>query len=68
MTTRKFTSSSETPGYPSFAERSGQLVEVIRELTDIDFEEVGPMFRIRFADGVETSAFDDELTDAPTSE
>ena len=38
-------------------------VEVIRELTDdeCDKAEVGKMFRIRFDDGYETDAFEDEL-------
>lgn len=43
--------------------RSGQEVEVLRELTDMecDKEEVGNMYRIRFADGFITDAFEDEL-------
>ena len=41
----------------------GQEVEVLRELTDMecDKEEVGNMYRIRFADGFITDAFEDEL-------
>lgn len=44
-------------------QRSGQEVKVIRELTDdeCDKAEVGNMFRIRFNDGYETDAFEDEL-------
>ena len=43
--------------------RSGQIVDVIRPLTEkeADIEEVGPMFRIEFADGFQTDAFEDEL-------
>lgn len=43
--------------------RSGQEVEIIRELTadECDKAEVGNMFRIRFDDGYETDAFEDEL-------
>ena len=43
--------------------RSGQEVEVIRELADneCDKAEVGNMFHIRFEDGYETDAFEDEL-------
>lgn len=39
------------------------FVEVIRELDrkEYDFEETGPMFRVRFQDGYETCAFEDEL-------
>ena len=53
------------PGAPGWAERTGEVVEATpldRPL--FDFDDVGPMSRIRFADGVETDAFDDELTDA----
>ena len=43
--------------------RSGQEVEVIRSLTETecDIAEVGNMYKIRFADGMETDAFEDEL-------
>ena len=43
--------------------RSGQQVEVIRPLTDEECDklETGPMFRIRFDDGVEVDAFGDEV-------
>ena len=46
-------------------ERSGQEVEIIRELTDdeCDKAEVGNMYRIRFKDGYETSAFEDEVSE-----
>lgn len=44
-------------------DRSGQQVEVIRELTEeeADIFDVGKMFKIRFEDGFETDAFADEL-------
>jgi len=44
-------------------ERSGCIVEVIREIDrkEYDFEETGPMFKVRFQDGYETCAFEDEL-------
>lgn len=47
-------------------ERSGQLVEVVRPLTEeeADLFDVGPMYRIRFPDGFETDAFEDELVEA----
>lgn len=59
-----FTSSSNTPGYPAFAERSGQVAEAT-PLDPATYDEqcVGQMFRIRFSDGIETDAFDDELSD-----
>ena len=43
--------------------RSGERVEIIRPLTEdeADIFDVGPMFRIRFADGTEVDAFEDEL-------
>ena len=46
-----------------FNNRSGQEVEVIRPLTsnECDIEEVGNMYHIRFDDGYETDAFEDEL-------
>ncbi len=44
--------------------RTGQLVEVLRALTEreADLDDVGPMFHVRFEDGYETDAFADELT------
>ena len=44
--------------------RSGQRAEILRELTEeeADICDVGRMFRIRFEDGTETDAFEDELT------
>lgn len=54
-------------GDTSWNDRSGQVVEVLRPLTEdeADLFDVGPMFRIRFQDGTETDAFEDELMDLP---
>ena len=43
--------------------RSGQEVEILRELTsdECDIEEVEKMYHVKFADGFETDAFEDEL-------
>lgn len=45
-------------------ERTGSKVLVIRPLTEAeaDIADVGNMYRIRFDDGFETDAFEDELT------
>lgn len=46
-------------------DRSGEIVTVLRPLTEqeADLFETGPMFKIRFSDGYETDAFEDELLD-----
>ena len=46
-------------------DRTGQTVTVIRPLTrtEADITDVGPMFKVRFEDGYETDAFEDELSD-----
>lgn len=65
-----FTSTQQALGEPGYPERSGQTVEVLEPLhmgddnDDVDWES-GPMFRIRFADGVETCAWDGELDPKP---
>ena len=43
--------------------RSGQIVEIIRPLTEkeADIAEVGMMYKIKFADGFQVDAFEDEL-------
>lgn len=43
--------------------RNGQKVTIIRKLTsdECDIEDVGNMYHIRFNDGYETDAFEDEL-------
>lgn len=44
--------------------RSGSVCTIVRRLTDdeADFNETGPMYAIRFPDGAEACAFEDELT------
>lgn len=48
----------------TWVKRSGEEVVILRSLTkeEADLDDVGPMYLIRFADGVETSAFVDELS------
>ena len=43
--------------------RSGQEVEIIKPLTETecDIAEVGNMYKVRFDDGTEVDAFEDEL-------
>ena len=43
---------------------NGADVKVIRPLTETecDIEDVGNMYKVRFADGYETDAFEDELS------
>lgn len=69
-----FTSTGSKSGPPAHVDRSGQEVTVVRPLrlgdaqadTTVDADmEVRPMFRVRFPDGVEMSAFSDELAPAP---
>ena len=47
----------------TYNDRTGQKVEVLRPLTEkeADLLETGPMFRVRFPDGLEIDAFEDEL-------
>lgn len=44
--------------------RDGEKCVVIRPLTEdeADIFDVGSMYRIRFSDGIETDAFEDELS------
>jgi hypothetical protein len=65
---RIFRSSSAIVGGEGYPERSGQPVKVLRALAPGDegydtaaLIEAGPMYRIQFADGVETDAFEQEL-------
>lgn len=43
--------------------RSGQMVAILRALTskEADLAETGPIYKIKFSDGYETDAFEDEL-------
>lgn len=45
------------------AKYDGCMCEIVRELTrdEADIDDVGKMFHIKFMDGYETDAFDDEL-------
>lgn len=65
---RIFRSSSEIVGGDGYPERSGQPAKVLRALAPGEkgydtaaLIEAGPMYRIEFADGVETDAFEQEL-------
>lgn len=49
-------------GTEDLRERTGQMIEVIRELDDSERDpEAGRMFRVRFPDGHEADAFEDEV-------
>jgi hypothetical protein len=68
-----FRSQSLTDGAPGFRERSGETVTILTEVQEDDTaiasdDEVARLYRIRFDDGVETEAFEDELDVAEVSE
>lgn len=70
VTEATFRSQSATDGPPGYRERSGQRVTVLGRVeadadVDADDEDVAPIYRIRFGDGVETEAFGDELEPQP---
>lgn len=46
--------------------RDGQECVVVRALTEqeADLSETGPMYRVRFCDGFEADAFEDEIAKA----
>jgi hypothetical protein len=50
--------------------RSGSVVTVIRPLLEHehDADETGPMFKVRFSDGLVADVFEDELADVPRGE
>jgi hypothetical protein len=49
-------------GTEKLRERTGQNIEVLRELDDSERDpEVGRMFRVRFPDGYEADAFEEEV-------
>lgn len=58
-----FVSSGSSDGFPVETAHSGQIATVVRPIRvpDEADEEVGPMYVIRFTDGVEIDAFSDEL-------
>ena len=51
--------------YDQFADRIGQEATIIGHITEntdeVDFDEVGPMYNIRFGDGFETLAWPEEV-------
>ena len=66
-----FQSQSTTDGPPGYRERSGQAVMVLGRVDldadpDAGDEDIAPIYRVRFADGVETEAFGDELDPQPS--
>lgn len=68
-----FRSQSAVDGAPGFRERSGETVKIVAEIREDDAEvasdeQVARLFRIRFSDGVETEAFEDELVADEVSE
>lgn len=54
------------PTYDEYEERHGEEFEVLHKLTPEevgpDYEEVGDMYLIRFADGTEVNAWPEEVT------
>lgn len=55
----------DTHGMDSFwKSRDGSTCTIVRPITsqEADIEDVGNMYRVRFNDGVETDAFEDELS------
>lgn len=41
---------------------TGQLVTIVRELNDVDEDDVGKMYRVEFLDGFRYDVFEDELS------
>lgn len=63
--TKLFQSTSISKGAPGYSERTGQSVEIVRMLTDAEYDaaEVGLMYRVLFSDGIETDAFECEIVE-----
>lgn len=63
MRTAIFTSTGSDREAPSWCSRNGHRVQVLARLThrDVDQTEVGPMYVVRFSDGVVAHVFADEL-------
>ena len=66
MSQATFRPSAAVDGPPGYRERAGQTVTVLGEVPaeqdpDAGTEDVAKLFRVRFDDGVETEAFEDEL-------
>lgn len=57
--------SPETCSEPNMLARSGQRCTVVRPLTfeEADLYDTGPMYLLRFEDGEEASAYEDELSE-----
>lgn len=68
MKSAVYQSRSTVAGAPAYAERSGQVVQIIRPLSARTGPVDNRMYRIRFADGQEADAFSSELVRATTSE
>ena len=51
-------------GCEELNDRSGSPALVLRALTEkeVDIPDVGPMYKIKFSDGYERDAFEDELS------
>ena len=69
MTHATFRSTAAVDGPPGYRERTGQLVTIVEPVAaeqdpDADDTEVATLYRVRFEDGVETEAFEDELDTA----
>lgn len=62
-----FTSTGSADGFPVEHAHSRQGARIVRPLTadEADLHETGPMYVIRFDDGVEVDAFADELEPVP---
>lgn len=58
-----FTYHGAEDSYPELFARTNQIVEVIRPLTEkeADINDIGPMYEIKFSDGLIHDAFEDEL-------
>ncbi|MEX2505185.1 MAG: hypothetical protein WD378_10055 [Egicoccus sp.] len=66
MTQATFRPSAAVDGPPGYRERAGQTVSVLDEIPDeqdpdAGTDDVAKLFKVRFDDGVETEAFEDEL-------
>ncbi|MTV24165.1 hypothetical protein FTX61_01825 [Nitriliruptoraceae bacterium ZYF776] len=70
MSQATFRSTSAVDGPPGYRERSGETVTVVAEVSadadpDRTEDDVAVIYRVRFEDGVETEAFEDELEPTP---
>lgn len=53
----------ESPGFPNFTERRGQIVTVVSPVNEIEH-----LFEVVFEDGTETRGFEFELKPVPRKE